>query len=215
MLYNKYSYIFPPRPKNSIPPKDLDSWDNGTMLGQLKLNGSNSTFYLNSSNIYVSNRHNQILTNFKLEKSEIIDTLYQSVGLKDKFLVINGEYLNKSKMDENNVVFNHKLVIFDILVYNSDHLIGKTFEQRINLMDEVYGQNECEKPYLYQLSENIYRVKTFDCGFKNMFDTYTPIDMIEGVVLKRKNARLEMGLTENNNFKSQVKSRKETKNYKF
>jgi hypothetical protein len=39
--------------------------------------------------------------------------------------------------------------------------------------------------------------------------------MIEGVVLKRKNAKLEIGNTENNNYKSQIKSRKVTKNYKF
>jgi hypothetical protein len=48
-----------------------------------------------------------------------------------------------------------------------------------------------------------------------LFDTLTPIDMIEGLVLKRKNARLEMGNTELNNTKSQVKARKATLNYKF
>jgi hypothetical protein len=41
------------------------------------------------------------------------------------------------------------------------------------------------------------------------------IDMIEGLVLKRKSAKLEIGNTENNNTKSQVKFRKPTKNYKF
>ena len=39
--------------------------------------------------------------------------------------------------------------------------------------------------------------------------------MVEGLVLKRKNARLEIGNTELNNIKSQVKCRKPTKNYKF
>jgi uncharacterized protein involved in outer membrane biogenesis len=39
--------------------------------------------------------------------------------------------------------------------------------------------------------------------------------MIEGVVLKRANARLELGATEQNNIKSQLKSRKPTKNYKY
>jgi hypothetical protein len=41
------------------------------------------------------------------------------------------------------------------------------------------------------------------------------IDMVEGLVLKRKSAKLEVGSTENNNTKSQIKVRKATKNYKY
>ena len=48
-----------------------------------------------------------------------------------------------------------------------------------------------------------------------LYDRLTPIDMIEGLVMKRKSARLEMGNTELNNVKSQIKCRKETKNYKY
>jgi hypothetical protein len=51
--------------------------------------------------------------------------------------------------------------------------------------------------------------------FKNIFDNLTPIDMIEGLVMKRKNARLEIGTSELNNVKSQLKCRKPTKNYKY
>ena len=75
--------------------------------------------------------------------------------------------------------------------------------------------NESEKSYLYSVSDNVYRVKSFDKGFKSLFDQLTPIDMVEGLVLKRKNAKLEIGNTENNNIKSQLKARKPTKNYKF
>lgn len=39
--------------------------------------------------------------------------------------------------------------------------------------------------------------------------------MIEGLVMKRKTARLELGTTESNNIKSQLKCRKATKNYKY
>ena len=41
------------------------------------------------------------------------------------------------------------------------------------------------------------------------------IDMIEGLVFKRRNAKLEIGNTENNNTKSQVKCRKATKLYRY
>lgn len=208
--YNNFYYIYPPRPKNAIDPKHLRTWDDGSMVCQLKTNGSNAIIFINGKDCYVYNRHGSRLTNFDINKDEIM-SLYSGSG----WMVLNGEYLNKSKRDENGQVFNHKLIIFDILVYNSKYLIGKTFGERIELLDELFGTKDSEKEYLFGVSQNIFRVNSYLKDFKDLFDKYTPIDLVEGVVLKRKNARLEIGSTENNNSKSQLKSRKVTKNYKF
>jgi ATP-dependent DNA ligase len=209
--YINYRYIFPPRPKNAISPDDLNFWDNGSLICQPKLNGSNCLIFTNGQKIMVMNRHNQRLTNFQLSDAEV-KNLYRGNG---GWMILNGEYLNKSKSDETGQVFNHKFVIFDILCYDGDYLVGKTFEERVNLLDTLYDCIESEKDYLYSISTNVYRVKSYRDGFKSFFDKYTPIDMIEGVVLKRANARLELGATEQNNIKSQLKSRKPTKNYKY
>jgi ATP-dependent DNA ligase len=209
--YINYRYIFPPRPKNAISPDDLNFWDNGTLICQPKLNGSNCLIFTNGHKIIVMNRHNQRLTNFQLTDAEV-KNLYRGNG---GWMILNGEYLNKSKSDETGQAFNHKFVIFDILCYDGDYLVGKTFEERVNLLDTLYDQVDSEKDYLYSISTNVYRVKSYRDGFKEFFDKYTPIDMIEGVVLKRANARLELGATEQNNVKSQLKSRKATKNYKY
>ena len=130
-------------------------------------------------------------------------------------MFINGEYLNKNKNDETGDSFNHKLIIFDILVYNSDYLLGKSFVERVNLLDEIYGTEDSEKKYLYFIDKNIYRTKTYYDGFANLYTDLSKIDMIEGLVLKRQNAKLELGITEDNNSKSQVKFRKRTLNYSF
>jgi len=212
MKFDNYRYIYPPRPKNAIHSDDLNFWDNGSLIAQPKLNGSNTTIYTNGDQVIVMNRHNSRLTNFQISLDEI-KSLYK--GNKGEWLVINGEYLNKSKQDERGVTFNHKLVIFDILVYKSDYLVGQTFQQRVDLLDKLYGTTPSEKDYLYSISENVYRVKSFDTGFRELFYDLTKIDMIEGLVMKRKNAKLEIGNTENNNTKSQLKARKATKNYKF
>jgi len=213
MNYNSFRYIYPPRPKNAIPDSELSFWDNGTLIAQPKLNGSNTVIFTNGENLYSMNRHNDRISNFRLEKSEIINNIYKCK--KGEWLVINGEYMNKSKSDEHGQVFNHKFVIFDILVHNSDYMVGKTFEDRILLLDELYGTNDSDKEYLYGISENIYRVKSYNSNFKFLFDKLTQIDMIEGLVMKRKTARLELGTTESNNIKSQLKCRKATKNYKY
>lgn len=210
MKYSTYRYIYPPRPKNAIPYDELDFWDNNTLVGQPKLNGSNTTIYTNGTKVIVMNRHNQRLSNFKISESEVL-SLYRGQG----WLVINGEYMNKAKNDEDGKLFNHKFVIFDILSYNGDYLVGTTFDERISLLDELYGKNDSEQKYLFSITENVYRVRSYYTNFKSLFDDMTKIDMIEGLVMKRINAKLELGVVESNNTRSQIKCRKETKNYKF
>ena len=211
MKYASFRYIYPPRPKNPIPNTELSFWDNGSLIAQPKLNGSNCLIFTNGVKHIAMNRHNGRMTNFQI-KDEEIAALYKGTG---GWTVLNGEYMNKSKQDESRAAFNHKFVIFDILVDDGDYLVGKTFEERIALLDSMFGQEDSEKDYLYGISENVYRVKSYLSGFNMLYDRLTPIDMIEGLVMKRKNARLEMGNTELNNVKSQIKCRKETKNYKY
>jgi len=213
MLYNNFSYIYPCRPKNAAPIPDIQKYDNGMMLGQPKFNGSNCSIYTNGIEWKIFNRHNDRLTNFNLSPIEMSNNLFKCE--RGKWMMINGEYLNKAKNDETGNQFNHKLIIFDILVFNSDYLLGKTFQNRVDLLDEVYGKQECEKDYLYQISDNIYRTKTYHTGFQQLYSDISKIDMIEGLVLKRMNAKLELGLKEDNNSKSQIKFRKATKNYQF
>lgn len=210
MKYENYSYIYPPRPRNAIMSIDLDTFDNFNMIAQVKMNGSNSVIFTNGEKVIVMNRHNGRLTNVQVPMEEIL-SIYKGTG----WMVLNAEYMNKSKSDENRKVFNHKFVIFDILVLNGDSLVGKTFEERVILLDELYGTKACEKSYLYGISENIYRVKSYTSNFLDLYNDLVEIDMIEGLVLKRRSARLEAGTSQLNNCKSQLKCRKPTRNYRY
>jgi ATP-dependent DNA ligase len=205
--YESFQYIFPPRPKNPIQASDLKMWDNGMMIAQPKLNGSNCTIYLNKDKVYVYNRHGQRLSNFNINEKEI-STLYRGKG----WMVLNGEYMNKSKKDSNGEVFNDKFCLFDLLVFDNNYLVGKTFQYRIDLMNNLFGQ---DKEILSGISENLFKIKSFYSDFEDVYSSLVEIDMYEGLVLKRKSAKLEVGSTENNNIKSQIKVRKPTKNYKY
>jgi ATP-dependent DNA ligase len=210
MKFESYRYIYPPRPKNPVSPKDLDFWDNGSLLSQAKLNGSNTLIFSDKTTFRVMNRHNQPLSNFKI-KSEVESLLSKMDGHS----VINGEYLNKGKLDQFGNRFVDKLVIFDILVKESQYLIGSTVQERVNIMNESFNPQESKWEYIDQVSENIFMVKSYTDGFSDLFDKVTKIDMMEGLVLKRKSAKLEMGTTEDNNSKWMIKSRKPHKNYKY
>jgi hypothetical protein len=216
MKYDNFRYIYPCRPQNAVTPDDLTFWDrSNSLFAQLKFNGSNSLIFTNGDFLRVMGRHGQILTNMQLKKDEVIENLYNSLNLNGGWLVLNGEYLNKNKKDERGISFNHKFILFDILVYDSEYLVGKTFDERIELLYSLYGKNNSEKDFLYGISDNIYMAKTYYSDFKSIFDHYTRIELIEGLVMKRKNAKLEIANSEKNNWRSQLKCRKPEKNYRY
>lgn len=211
MKYKKFRYIYPPRPKNAIAPVDLNFWDNGSLIAQPKLNGSNALIFTNGKHYYIMNRHGERLNNFKIKKEELRE-IYKGNG---EWMIINGEYMNKSKLDENGNTFNDKFVIFDILAFEGEHLVRSTFSDRLKLMSDLYDDKNSEKEYLFKISDNIYRVKSYSNQFNDIFNEFIGVDMLEGLVMKRKNAKLEIGNSALNNTKSQLKCRKPTKNYKY
>jgi hypothetical protein len=207
--YNKYRYIYPPRPEINLPSSELDKYDNGLWVGQPKLNGSNVTIFTNGTELHVYNRHNSPLSNVKMSNNEFL-SLYRGNG----WFVLNGEYMNKSKINQKGNVFNQKLVIFDVLVYNGVQTIGMTFDERIELLNKLFVSTEYDG-YINKISENVYIVKSFYQNFKNTYEKIVQIDMYEGWVLKKKGSKLKNGLSEKNNTDTQMKFRKPTKNYSY
>ena len=137
-------------------------------------------------------------------------SLYRGNG----WFVLNGEYMNKSKINQKGNVFNQKLVIFDVLVYNGVQTIGMTFNERIELLNKLFVSTEYDG-YINKISENVYIVKSFYQNFKNIYEKIVQIDMYEGWVLKKKGSKLKNGLSEKNNTDTQMKFRKPTKNYSY
>jgi len=215
MLYdNPTKYIYPPRPEKRFPRNGMKTFDNGVFIAQPKFNGSCSEIYIGGDkqdNFHwkVMNRHKQILTNCNLSKDE-----FKPIVDNNGINLFVGEYMNKSKKDENGKVFNHKLIIFDIIVYNNEHLIGKTFKKRLDILYNMFKPID-ENFYSYQLTDNIYMTKSFTEDFSDLWDKLVIIDMIEGLVLKRIDAGLELGLKESNNTSGQLKCRKATKLYNY
>ena len=140
--------------------------------------------------------------------------MFPSIKITDINLSKSNKLIHRLNIISLFVIFRQNN-FFDILVHNGTYLLGTSFQDRVNLLDSLFGKNDCEKSYLYSVTENVYRVKSFTSNFKIIFEELSSIDMIEGLVCKRKSGKLEIGNTENNNTKSQIKFRKPTKNYKF
>lgn len=219
MKYENFRYLYPPRPKHKIKPSTIMQYDNGQYFAQVKTDGSNSTLYIAPDKTWqLWNRHNEKQT---LYRDLEFEKLYRG---NSGFIVLNGEMLNKNKKHENGKEFNHKFIIFDILVYENQILDGWTLQERIELLGKLYPAEAFRitetgvehDEFLYQTDvKDIYRVANFVGGFEKIFHDATKLEIYEGIVIKRKNAPLQPMFKKDNNSDTMLKCRREAKNYKF
>ncbi len=209
MIYKQDRYIYPPRPEKTFPRTGMNTFDNGIFMAQPKFNGACAEIYIGGNNWKAMNRHKAILTDFRISRSEV-----ESVITNNGVNMFVGEYMNTSKKDENGKVFNNKLVIFDIIVHNNEHLIGRSFQERMDILTDMLKPVD-ENDYSYRITDNIYLTKTFYKGFGELWDKFVTIDMLEGLVLKRKDAGLDLGISQKSCSNSILKCRKICKNYNY
>lgn len=218
MKYNEFKYLYPPRPEVKTPSKSLSKYDNGEYIAQPKYNGSCCIVFTNGRELKVFNRHNQLLSNV----SDKID--FRNLSKTGNWFVYSGEYLNKGKLGENGVKEKDKFVIWDILVWNGEYLIGKSLLDRLTLLEQIYPCNRAivtsNNVEIYDHLcctefSGIYKAPTYMNNFEQLYIDIVKTDLYEGLVLKKIDSKLTFGLQPLNNQDWQIKCRKETKIYNF
>ena len=215
--YNEFKYIYPPRPESAIPPEELERINDG-YIAQPKYNGSCAALFINGrSDFQLYNRCGFPLTNHQFIS-------YTQLNDSDRYMVLCGEYLNKNKKGEDGLPFNHKFIIWDILVWQGRYLVGETFESRLKILSNLFGTNQslvtASSLVMYEHLqttpvENVYVSPSYVNNFKSLYDEVVQTELYEGIVLKKASARLDTGFKPRNNYTWQFKARKETKNYAF
>lgn len=190
----------------------LNLYDNGSsFIAQPKYNGSCAVVFLKDGKLLkVMNRHNEVMTNV----SSDIDFAgaFRGTG----YMVLCGEVLNKNQKGESNQSFNHKFVIWDLLVLDSKHLIGETTICRMALLNDLYGSNRQGYEHLIVTdAANVYKAPVYTKYFNSLYEELVKTELYEGLVLKRAVAKLGYGFQSKNNHDWQMKCRKATKNYQF
>jgi hypothetical protein len=207
--YEMGRYLYPPRPETKAPVESLSMYERLGYIAQPKLNGSCGVLFL-GGNPKLMGRHNDSFARQLIDPSK-----FSFLSNRSGVSVVVGEYMNKSKRDCQNRLFNSTFVIFDILVSNGKYLLRSTFEERQELLDTLYGTGSHYDSYISQLSDSIYRANNFTQGFTSTFLNMTKGDMYEGFVMKRPDGKLDTGYSSKNNTGWQVKVRKPTKLYKY
>jgi hypothetical protein len=216
--YLNFNYIYPPRPEYKIQPKELDTFDTGEYVVQPKYNGTCCIVFTNGTEVYVYNRHKSPMSWY----SPDID--FKGLAHSNQWYVYTGEYLNKGKLGENGTKEKDKFIIWDILVWADQYLIGDDLLTRINLLEITYpcqrgkiGENGLEMyEHLCHTNLNgIYKAPTYLNGFSKLFEDISKTDLYEGLVIKKIESKLSYGFQELNNHDWQIKCRKPTKVYHF
>jgi len=215
MNYDNYRYIYPPRAEHAVHPDTLSQERYTGYIAQPKLNGDCTVIFTNGIETIVMDRNNKL---FK-KRIPMLATLEQlHKGDPGKWMILVGEHMVKSKKDARGETWNNKFVIFDIIAYNGIHLVGQTFQQRVELLDSLYGTTRFIDQFLYATTiTDVFRVRSYydHTQFTALFKELIKVDMYEGIVLKRAASPLQNGISSTNNSSSQVKTRKPTKNYNF
>jgi hypothetical protein len=206
--------VYPPRPEIVAPPSSLSLYERMGFIAQPKLNGSCGVLHLHSiTPPKLMGRHNNTFVRMGINK-EHLKNAHRGTG----YMILVGEYMNKSQKDSNRKLFNEVFVIFDIICYNGMQLINSTFLERQEILDTLYPSYDADSKfddYIRYVSPSIYRVNNFTSEFDSLFSKIIDTQMYEGFVLKRPDGKLENGLREKNNTGWQLKIRKPTKNYKY
>jgi len=211
--FDSFRYLYPPRPEVAIPAPAIGRYDTGEYIAQPKLNGTCTVLFLDGKvRAEVYNRHREEQSNCRMGVQEL-GCLHRGQG----WMVLVGEYMNKSKAGGDGLPFNHKLVLFDIMVYEGQLLTGTAFEERLSLLQTLYPPpiGVSEAGLWDTAHKGVYRVQSYYKGFEDIYGNLIRVDMMEGLVIKRRAAKLEPPLRERNNIGWQVKVRKPTKNYHF
>ena len=204
-------FLYPPRIENKLQPITIEKLDNGSYIAQPKFNGSATSIAISENIAVAKERHN---TFFSIRPDFDFKSLHKGKG----FMCLVGEFMNKSKKDENGKPLRG-FVIWDITAYDGEILIGSTIEERIKLLENLYPSQGTIKTkggvdYLIKTNvPNIYRAANFISNFEMIYRDIIDVDAIEGFVMKRKSGRLEIMRTEKNNTSWAVKVRKPTLNY--
>ena len=123
-------------------------------------------------------------------------------------------------MDIYSRLLKDRIVLYDILVHNSEFLVGSTYDSRHSLLTSVCGApRELEKDtgrgIALVAKDGLWLAQCFSEDLAARFKDHLDLDEIEGLVLKDPGGKLEFGVSVKNNSAWQIRCRKPHKNYAY
>ena len=204
--YDKWSFLFPPRPENCILPSLLPYYEvMKGWLAQYKMNGTCLEIGVSpSKTLHVLTRHGSAPVRWKPTKrtEALLD-----FAPTNKWSVFTAELLNDKTKTIKDTIY-----IFDMIVAESMQLVGTTFiDRQTYLHKELFKNPVSETMSHYVMADGIWLSKPILKDFRAVFDTLqtyrTVNESVEGLVLKNPNGTLNQMFRTGSNQSWQVKCR--------
>lgn len=171
--------------------------DDPNVVAELKYNGNNLVLHrFEDGRFEFWNRHG---SKFNYEPSKEVLRDLQSLSWSG-YSVVNGE-LRHNKVKG----VRHHIVLWDMFISNGISLKLLQFRER---------RSELEKLFISK-TETVTLTELYINNFKKVFDLYTIQPEIEGLVMKKLDAKLELGYASSPTVKYMFKVRKSNGSYKF
>lgn len=209
MKYDKFTYIYPPRAENAIPPALLKSYEGRGWIAQVKKNGTNSVIFSSpEKDVFAMNRHAEKHGQWDTEKDpapEATKMIFRKLPGKGWY-VLNAELLHSKVSGIRNINYVH-----DILVEDGEYLVGTTYAERYARLLMLFLHSPvAETASHWVLDDHTWLAKNHREGFYGLYKGLTaPED--EGIVLKKMDGRL----APRDNRGWTVKCRRPQKNFGF
>lgn len=229
MKVSPTQYIFPPRAENSIPRDQASIYHDQGWTTQIKYNDTRTLIKIQPDKIELWNRHGERHRSYTTPEhiTQQIRQLAETLQLdKNEWHLIDGGLL-----DQKHRAIKDTLVIWDILVYNSQHQINTTYRTRYNQLHSKVNPNnpwhhthKSHQPIDIgiKITDNIllarqYNPEEYQTVWETVETANGPYDspVLEGVVFKNPNGKLELGYKPKNNTTWQAKSRVTTGRHRF
>ena len=220
MKYDEYAYLWPPRPDKAIPTTSLQFYEKRGWVAQMKKNGTCTVVFVSpDGEITYKTRHNE--DHKRWEPTDKSSAVFKDLPGEGWYVFVVEVLHSKTSLVKDTVY------IFDIMVAESELLVGKTFTERMDLLQAIFNvRDEYNVVSLgstshYVLNSNAWLAKTITADFKSVWQVAenakpeegAPID--EGIVLKKPDSILEVPGRQKSNSQWQVKCRISHKNYDF
>jgi hypothetical protein len=219
--FDTWRFFFPPRTKMVLPPGPSSArtmWESfPDAIAQYKLKGSrNMTVQHPGGRIELWGRGKAGKPGTiqkQIPLSPLMRLQIESLGLdRSKLHVLDGEFVHAKTTDIKDVLY-----LFDILVHDSQHLLGVSGRERYDLLHRI--ALDANIPY-FALDKSprkgMFVAENFSpCRWEDAWRRVQPFDYCEGLVIKRMGpaSALEYGGQEYNNSGWMTRLRKPSANY--
>lgn len=206
--YKAWRYLYPPRPKYILTYDRIPYYEGKGWVAQYKKNGTCTVVGVSpEGKFHAMNRHAQQHKAWHMTphiKKELLKRLPKGV-----WTVLIGEILHSKTKEIKDTIYFH-----DVLVHNSEYLIGSTFMERQQILETLLPGGKDKGSY-WELDKKLWRAKLITKNILDHFHNIEKIRVDEGVVLKNPTGKLRLCNKEDNNLDWQFKVRYAAKNYQF